>query len=309
VNEIITRAQQLKEQSFDSEVARAEAFEALREQVGDDEHEDEVLFDLAFIEAQSHSAHRDHKPVAGEPADVVLTAWARVVGGVHVDSRETEHAVAMNALCDALSDRTLDGTPEVAASAWIALASAALRSESVAIIQRTIACAHRALAGVHGTSAGETALVLLELASHADDPEAAREASERLWALRAHEELDVDDRFQFVAPVWQVRMALGDANGAREAADALVGLGRENHSRQREADALGAVAECAMAQGDVRAARDALARRISLAEALLAEARDDAARSFAVARRDEAYAAMATLEEVATEADKKKKRA
>lgn len=307
-NEIITRAHELKEQRFDSEVARAEAFESLRERVHDDD-DHETLFDLALIEAQSHSAHRDHQPVAGERADVILTAWARVVGGIHVESREKELSLAMNALADSLSDRTLDGTPEVATSAWIALASAALRAESVALIRRAIDCAHRALAGVRGTSSGETALVLLELASHADDPEAAREASDRLWSLRAHEELDADDRFQFVAPVWQVRMALGDADGAREAADALVGLAKDNHSRPREADALGAVAECAMAQGDVRSARDALARRIALAEGLLAEAHDDAARTFALARRDEAYAAMATLEEVATEAVKKKKRA
>jgi tetratricopeptide (TPR) repeat protein len=307
VKEIIKQAQRLGEQSFDSEVARAEAFEALREQVDDDEHEDEVLFDLAFIEAQSHSAHRAQKPVAGESADVLLTAWARVVGGAPVDSRVKEFTIAMDALSEALGDRTLDGTPEVAANAWMALARAALRSEAMAAIRKAIACANRALAGVHGACSGEAALLLLELASHADDAETAREASERLWSLRAEPALDVNDRFQFVAPVWQVRMALGDADGARAAADALLALANESQNRGRNVDALGAVAECAMAQGDVRAARIALAERIALTEVLLAEARDDAARSFALARRDEAHAAMALLEEVAIEADEPKR--
>jgi hypothetical protein len=298
MNEIITEATALREQRFDDELARAEAFEALRERVDDD---DETLFDLALIEARAHNAHRDGRALAGEPADIVLTAWARVVGGVDVPSREAELRSAMDSLATLLADRTLDGSPEVATSAWLALARGALRAEALDTVRATIACAHRALAGVHGSARGESALVLLELASHADDADAASDASERLWALREHDELDIEDRFQFVAPVWQVRMAIGDAEGARRAADALVALAREAHRREREADALAAVAECAMAQGDLRAARDALARRIVIAEELLSTAHDGA-RSFAVARRDEAHAAMTTLDELAREA-------
>jgi hypothetical protein len=290
--------EQLSKCVFSSNVERAEAFEALRERVDDEAPEsDALLFDLALAEAHAHRDARADAALSGEEADVLLSSLARVVAGQVVEGREDRHRSAVEALAEALADRRLDGSPEVSTSVWLTLARAALRRDDGPLVRRALASYHRACAGARGAAAAQAAWTALELASYADDGDAASDAADRLWALREHEELDVEDRASLVAPVWQVRMALGDAAAAREAAEALVGLCQQSGSERRVAEALAAVAECARAEGDLHGARRALTKRLEIAERLLEQAPDDV---FSLARRDEARACLAALEDEIT---------
>jgi len=306
--DLLTEARALGTQSFALAATRAEAFEALRERVEDDD--ELVLFDLAWIEARAHNAARGGEPWAGDEADVLLSALSRVVVGSVVEEREREFYAALDALRDALADRRLDASSEVATSAWLALARGSIRVEDRDRIAAALTVWHRACAGAQGTTAGQCALTALELASHADDAEAARDAAEQLWRFRepaaSDGMLDAADRASLIAPVWQVRMALGDAEGARVAANALVALCIESDRPARVADALAAAAECAMAQGDHPSARSALARRLEISEGLLAEAQaaeHTDGTLFALARRDEAREALSALDAMLAEAE------
>lgn len=294
---LIAEANALAEAAFDSEIARSEAFEAVRERVDEDAPgADELLFDLAWIEARAHDRARAGRALAGEPADVVLTAWARVVGGAPIETRADATLSAANALAESLADKELDGSPEVASAAWSALAVFALRRETEPLCAAALRCARRALAGVRGMDAVQSAMLWIELGSLADAPDAVMDAADRLWSLRESEELDASERFDALVPVWQARMAMGAPDAAEEAARALLEVARVLDRPARIAEALGAVAECALARGDVRAAREALRRRVELCEALIDDSRDDAERAFALARRDEARAALSELD-------------
>lgn len=294
---VIAKANALAEAHFDGEIARSEAFESLRETVDEDAAgADELLFDLALIEARAHERARAGRPLAGEPADVVLTAWARVVGGARLEGRAEQTRSAANSLAESLADKELDGSPEVAAAAWSALAVFALQHESAPLAAAALRCARRALAGVRGMDAAQSAMLWIELGSFADAPDAVMAAADRLWALRESDELDASERFDALVPVWQARMAMGAPDAAEEAARALLEVARALDRPARVAEALGAIAECALARGDVRAAREALRRRVELCEALIEESRDDDERAFAAARRDEARAALDELD-------------
>ena len=294
---VIAEANALADTHFDSEITRSEAFESLRETVDEDAAgADELLFDLALIEARAHERARAGRPLAGEPADVVLTAWARVVGGAPVESRAEATRSAANSLAESLADKELDGSPEVAAAAWSALAIFALRHESEPLATAALRCARRALAGVRGMDAAQSATLWIELGSFADAPDAVMDAADRLWSLRESDELDASERFDALVPVWQARMAMGAPDAAEEAARALLEVARVLDRPARVAEALGAVAECALARGDVRGARAALRRRVELCEALIDESRDEGEREFAAARRDEARAALDELD-------------
>lgn len=298
---VLEEARALAKRPGSNAMEAAEAFEALRERI--DDHDELALFDLAVIEANALIDARAGVAWAGDEADVLVSALARVVVGTVVEEREHEYRTALDQLRDALADRTLDATPEVAINAWLALARGCIRLEDRDRIVATLGVWRRACAAAHGATMGHTAITALELASHAEDAEAAAEAAEQLWRLRDAESadgtLDAEDRASLIAPVWQVRMSLGDADGARVAADALVALCIEAGRPARIADALAAVAECAMAQGDLDAARGALSRRLDIAEALLRDGEELAAGEtdmFALARRDEARDALASVQ-------------
>lgn len=305
---VLEEARLLAATPLSSATETAEAFEALRERIDDDD--ELALFDLAVLEAKAHREARAGVAWAGDEADVLLSSLARIVAGTVVDEREREYLAALDHLRDALGDRTLDATPEVAINAWLALARGCIRVEDRDRITAALGVWHRACAAARGATLGHCALTALELASHAEDAEAAHEASEQLWRLRetdAEGVLDAEDRASLIAPVWQVRMSLGDADGARAAADALVTLCIEAARPARIADALAAVAECAIAQGDLGDARAALERRLELAESLLRDADDSAATEsdmFALARRDEAREALAAVEAMIAEGAK-----